>query len=391
MGDHLSLISAHGVSKKFCRTLRRSMWYGVQDTMADLVGRHGTAALRPGEFLALDNVSLDVQRGECIGLVGRNGAGKTTLLKMINGLLKPDAGRIEIRGRVGALISLGAGFNPILTGRENVYINGSVLGLSKDELEAKFDSIVDFADIGEFIDSPVQSYSSGMQVRLGFAIATALEPDVLLIDEVLAVGDADFRARCFARIGELLSRSAVVVVSHQAENLKRVCNRAVFLKSGRVMRVGSVDEILHIYNEETDSRYSEPSLHKSDRVNSASMFLETSEICRGACLTFKLYTNVTQPVDCELAMLNVVDAGKSVAAQVLLPDMRLEGSEVRTISIGPLFLPRGRYHLNMTLSSNGGKIVEFVLRHGVTFVSNGPLGLGSLCYPPAQIMSIERQ
>ena len=173
-------------------------------------GEHG--GLRTKEFWAVNNVSFELKRGECLGLIGRNGAGKTTLLKMLNGLIKPDAGRIEMRGRVGALIALGAGFNPILTGRENIYVNGSVLGLTKKEIGAKLDEIVDFAEIGDFIDTPVQNYSSGMAVRLGFAVASSIRPDVLLIDEVLAVGDISFVLRCLNRVSELLPTTAVVFV-----------------------------------------------------------------------------------------------------------------------------------------------------------------------------------
>jgi len=175
----------------------KSLWYGVTDTLGDLAGRDGTTdKLRPSEFWALDNVSFELRRGECLGLIGRNGAGKTTLLRLLNGLIKPDNGRIEIRGRLGALIALGAGFNPILTGRENIYINAAVLELSRREINEKVDNIINFAEFGEFIDAPVQSYSSGMVVRLGFAVAAATEPDVLLLDEVLAVGNAGFQTKC---------------------------------------------------------------------------------------------------------------------------------------------------------------------------------------------------
>ena len=201
------LICVEGVSKKFCRDLKRSLWYGVKDAVSDVFGREGSTDLRRDEFLAVNDVSFEVRRGECLGLVGRNGAGKTTLLKMLNGLIKPDHGRIEMRGRVGALIALGAGFNPILTGRENIYVNGSVLGLSRKEIDRKLEDIINFAEIGDFIDLPVQSYSSGMQVRLGFAVATAMEPDILLLDEVLAVGDDAFRSKCFDRKSEKFSRA----------------------------------------------------------------------------------------------------------------------------------------------------------------------------------------
>ena len=167
------LIRMEGVSRRFCHSLKRSLWYGVQDTFYDLLGRDiSTQKLRHNEFWAVDDVSFELKRGECLGLVGRNGAGKTTLLKMLNGLIKPDRGRIVIRGRLGALIALGAGFNPVLTGRENIYINGAVLGLSRKEIDREIDGIIDFAEIGDFIDAPVQSYSSGMHVRLGFAVAT---------------------------------------------------------------------------------------------------------------------------------------------------------------------------------------------------------------------------
>jgi lipopolysaccharide transport system ATP-binding protein len=234
------LIKVEGVRKKFCRSLKKSLWYGVKDMATEVAGgkgRHG--ALRDGEFWAVNDVSFELRRGECLGLIGRNGAGKTTLLKMLNGLIKPDEGRIEIRGRVGALIALGAGFNPILTGRENIYVNGSVLGLTKKEIDAKIDEIIDFADIPEFIDAPVQSYSSGMQVRLGFAVATALEPDVLLLDEVLAVGDAGFRAKCYSRMAALRARAAVIFVSHSMPQLARICNTSILLAQGTTCFYGA--------------------------------------------------------------------------------------------------------------------------------------------------------
>src|SRR4030095_6850743 len=170
------LIKVEGVKKKFCRRFRRSLHYGVRDIATNLVGRTPSLKLRPEEFYAIDDVSFELHQGECLGLIGRNGAGKTTLLKMLNGLIKPDAGQITVRGRMGALIALGAGFNPILSGRENIYVNGSILGMRKAEISAKLDSIIDFAELREFIDTPVQSYSSGMSVRLGFAVAVHCRP-----------------------------------------------------------------------------------------------------------------------------------------------------------------------------------------------------------------------
>ena len=230
------LVRVSGVSKKFCLSLKKSLWYGLKDMGNELLGRrHGGAGeLRPKEFWALHDVGFELKRGECLGLIGRNGAGKTTLLKMLNGLIKPDAGRIEMRGRVGALIALGAGFNPILTGRENIFVNGSVLGLSKKEISAKLDEIVDFAEIGDFIDTPVQNYSSGMAVRLGFAVASSLDPDILLVDEVLAVGDLGFRYKCFRRISELMDRAAVIFVSHDMASVARLSQRIMLLGQGQI-------------------------------------------------------------------------------------------------------------------------------------------------------------
>ena len=236
LADSDTLVRVSGVSKKFCLSLKKSLWYGLCDMGRELTGRrrgeHG--GLRTKEFWAVNNVSFELKRGECLGLIGRNGAGKTTLLKMLNGLIKPDAGRIEMRGRVGALIALGAGFNPVLTGRENIYVNGSVLGLTKKEIDAKLKEIIDFAEIGDFIDTPVQNYSSGMAVRLGFAVASSLDPDILLVDEVLAVGDLGFRYKCFQRISALMDRAAVIFVSHDMASVSRLSSRVMLLGSGKV-------------------------------------------------------------------------------------------------------------------------------------------------------------
>lgn len=228
------LIAAEHVSKKFCRDLKKSLWYAVKDSANDLLRIDPHTDLRSGEFWANKDISFELCRGECLGLIGRNGSGKTTLLKMLSGLIKPDEGRIAIRGRVAAMIALGAGFNPLLTGRENIAVNSSILGLSKTQLNESFHEIVEFAELDEFIDSPVQNYSSGMKVRLGFAVAVVLlKPDVLLLDEVLAVGDSKFRAKCLNRVIAMLEDSAVIFVSHSEQQVKRICTKALFLERGK--------------------------------------------------------------------------------------------------------------------------------------------------------------
>jgi lipopolysaccharide transport system ATP-binding protein len=232
--DREVLVRVENVSKKFCRSLKKSLRYGVQDIASELFGRKYEHELRPDEFWAVKDVSFELRRGECLGLIGRNGAGKSTLLRMLNGLIKPDRGRIEINGQVGGLIALGAGFNPILTGRENIYVNGSILGLSKADIEARFEEIIEFAEIGEFIDAPVQTYSSGMNVRLGFAVAAVLiQPDVLLLDEVLAVGDMGFTIKCLNTMRQLVDRCAVIFVSHSMQFVSTFCSRVLVMTEGR--------------------------------------------------------------------------------------------------------------------------------------------------------------
>jgi lipopolysaccharide transport system ATP-binding protein len=214
--------------------------------------------LRDGEFYAVRDVSFELRRGECLGLIGHNGAGKTTLLKILNGLIKPDRGRIEMNGRVGALIALGAGFNPILTGRENIYINGSVLGLSKKEIDEKIDEIIEFAEIGDFIDMPVQNYSSGMSVRLGFSIASSLRPDILLLDEVLAVGDIRFVVKCLNRLRDIASDSAVILVSHNMQSISGFCSRVVMLERGHeVIDTDNITAAIDRYYESAEISVSE--------------------------------------------------------------------------------------------------------------------------------------
>jgi lipopolysaccharide transport system ATP-binding protein len=246
--DSEVLVRAEHVSKKFCRSLKRSLWYGVTDIAAALNPFGGAAAeppssailppLRPDEFWAVQDVSFELKRGECLGLIGHNGAGKSTLLKILNALIPPDTGRITMRGRVGALIELNAGFNPILSGRENIYNQAALLGFGKAETAAKFDAIVEFAEIGGFLDMPVQNYSSGMRVRLGFAVAAQMEPDVLIIDEVLAVGDVAFRFKCLNAIGELMKSAAVIFVTHTMPQVFRICSEVIVMDHGKAVFQG---------------------------------------------------------------------------------------------------------------------------------------------------------
>jgi lipopolysaccharide transport system ATP-binding protein len=200
------------------------------------------------EFWALRDISFDIKRGETVGIVGRNGSGKSTLLQMICGTLSPTEGTVETRGRIGAILELGSGFNPEFTGRENVYINASLLGLSKSEIDSRFETIVAFADIGDFIDQPVKTYSSGMVVRLAFAVQAQTSPDILIVDEALAVGDAKFQAKCFARLKDLKEQgTSILLVTHSSEQVVTHCSRAILLDNGRMLDIGEPRRIVNRY------------------------------------------------------------------------------------------------------------------------------------------------
>ncbi|WP_148571010.1 ABC transporter ATP-binding protein [Nocardioides caldifontis] len=228
-------IVVRGVSKRFTMRYHRTL---KQMTVALVKGQDLSDT-----FLALDDVSFTVEQGESIGLMGLNGSGKSTLLKLINGVMRPDEGEVLTRGRIAGLIATGAGFHPQLTGRENIYLNAAILGMSEAETNRKFDDIIEFADIGKFLDTPVGAYSSGMFSRLGFAVAVHTDSDIFLVDEVLAVGDKPFKRKCLARMEEIRKDGRTLFyVSHAAGSVKRMCDRVLVLENGRLGFDGPVKE-----------------------------------------------------------------------------------------------------------------------------------------------------
>jgi lipopolysaccharide transport system ATP-binding protein len=226
-----------------------------------------TASRPSGDFWALNDVSFEVQQGEVVGIIGRNGAGKSTILKILSRITEPTSGRATIRGRIGSLLEVGTGFHPELTGRENVYLSGSILGMSRREIDRKFDEIAAFAEVEQFLGTPVKRYSSGMYVRLAFAVAAHLEPEILLVDEVLAVGDATYQRRCIDRMNEIASSGrSVVFVSHNMELIPRLCERAILLDRGRVAVAGPAGQVVRDYLEDTAASCTDQDLSKRPRA-----------------------------------------------------------------------------------------------------------------------------
>jgi lipopolysaccharide transport system ATP-binding protein len=226
------------------------------------------------EFWALKDISFEVKRGKVVGIIGRNGAGKSTLLKVISRITEPSAGRVTIRGRVASLLEVGTGFHPELTGRENIYLNGAILGMTRAEIRNKFDEIVAFAEVERFLDTPVKRYSSGMYVRLAFAVAAHLEPEILVVDEVLAVGDAEFQRKCLGKIGEVASGGRTVLfVSHNMAAIQTLCQSAILLAQGELLLHASVDDVIREYMRAHDSK---AAFRKDLRVSAKPQILTAS-------------------------------------------------------------------------------------------------------------------
>jgi len=371
------LIAVDNLSKVFCRDLRRSLAYGFFDILRELSGR-GTAAPgnRKGEFFALRDLSLTVQRGECLGLIGPNGAGKTTLLRVINGLIKPDRGVVAVRGRVSGLIALGAGFNPVLSGRENIYINSAVLGLSKRQTDRVIDEIIDFSGVGDFIDSPVQSYSSGMMVRLGFSVAVHLDPDVLLIDEVLAVGDAGFRGKCYNKVDELRGDKAVLLVSHNMEHIGRVCDRVLVLDGGCGCFCGDPGAGISMYRRLSESA-EEGFVRCFDPIRRCAVNRVRGDAAFSGPLELEIEVDATGPVALRPRFVffddrsMVVAEGNSLVNNIGLCELPADESIIR-VKFDRLPLQGGDYTVSVNLHDQNDRLVV----HGHRCVAFSVTGSG---------------
>jgi len=324
-----SIIQVENLSKKYVLAHQKEgnvRYKTLRETMANTT-KSLVSALTPHpkketdqtreEFWALKEVSFEIKQGEAVGIIGRNGAGKSTLLKLLSRITEPTVGSIAVRGRVASLLEVGTGFHPELTGRENIYLNGSILGMSKTEIQRKFDEIVAFAEVEKFLDTPVKRYSSGMYVRLAFSVAAYLEPEVLIVDEVLAVGDSTFQKKCLGKMGDVATKEGrtVLFVSHSMQAIAQLTKRCVLLSKGGVQFDGDTDKAVRLYiagNKSADEQpaYYQAPLNKTGNYVAWARAYTSEEDgvhCWGKPMTFEFAINVTQPSQSLCFSFQVVD------------------------------------------------------------------------------------
>ena len=403
------LISATAVGKRYRITHQqpRGSYVALRDVIADAVTapfrrRNGNDGGLPAEeeFWALRDVSFDVRQGEVLGIIGRNGAGKSTLLKILSRITEPTTGRVVMRGRAASLLEVGTGFHPELTGRDNIFLNGSILGMTRAEITRKFDAIVAFAGTERFLDTPVKRYSSGMYMRLAFAVAAHLEPEILIVDEVLAVGDAEFQQKCLGKMGEVASSGRTVLfVSHQLATVENLCQRGLLLERGRVKAVGPVRDVIAAYASDAPGGDRELLIDRVDRQGSGVLRFAEAGIRAGgrAVAAFTIGTDASF----ELHMRNVTGhSHRGVHVSVGINNtfgQRVttwstsyaggdlastpEGNFVIVIRLPRLALIPGRYTYNL-FATVSGDVADWLIPGGAFEVEAGDFyGSGQLPSP----------
>ena len=390
-------ISIENVSKSYhlgvisSGTLRedlQSWWHrvrGLPDPNRRIDQMH--QAVEGHTLWALQDVSLEIQQGDVWGIIGRNGAGKSTLLKILSRVTAPTSGRIRVRGRVASLLEVGTGFHPELTGRENIFLNGAILGMTKAEVARKLDEIVAFSEIEPFIDTPVKRYSSGMYVRLAFAVAAHLEPEILVVDEVLAVGDAAFQRKCLGKMGDVAGEGRTVLfVSHNMAAVQNLCSRAVLIRQGRMEQSGSVDDVMACY---LGARLAVMALSVAEREDregtgdirftrlrllSPSGFPVVSVPCGGGLsleLSYRadramsdlvVYAGIYDLMDLQLVNLNSMMTGTPISVAA--------GEGTFQCEISELPLPAGDYRINIAIGERRGKLIDRIISAASLCISN---------------------
>jgi lipopolysaccharide transport system ATP-binding protein len=392
-----TIITVQGLGKKYRLGQRSNERYkALRDVLTQKAqglfrrGHNGQSAKIDNEIWALRDVSFEVKRGEVIGIIGRNGAGKSTLLKILSRITEPTEGRVRLKGRVASLLEVGTGFHPELTGRENIFLNGAILGMTRAEIQRKFDEIVDFAEIENFLDTPVKRYSSGMYVRLAFAVAAHLEPEILVVDEVLAVGDAEFQKKCLGKM-EQVSRTegrTVLFVSHNMAAVKNLTHTTVVIDSGRITFGGGTEQAVAFYlaslmrNQTNGSRSLGSGAHTA--IKNVKLLGEklqpTSQYIPGTDLMIEVTveTDGASSLSLEVFLLDSNRTKLAIASTyqlqgVTLPDS--PGQHICHLKLQPLWLASGTYSLDVTTSKinqNWDHYVENALSFDV--IASNPLG-----------------
>jgi lipopolysaccharide transport system ATP-binding protein len=366
---------------------RRGGYRTLRESLADLAAAplrrlKGNGRVAHEDFWALKDVSFEVQPGEVVGIIGRNGAGKSTLLKILSQITKPTTGRVELNGRVGSLLEVGTGFHPELTGRENIYLNGSILGMSKREIDRKFDEIVDFAETEKFLDTPVKRYSSGMYVRLAFAVAAHLEPEMLIIDEVLAVGDARFQRKCLDKMGQVAQEGRTIIfVSHDLGNIVRLCSRAILLDEGRVEANGDVDDVTSRYVHEDsgpNNGFADLTARRDRTGNGRAQFHSikllqgsqpTAILAFGVPLTINIAIDVLEPIDSGSIVVGIATSEGSPVHELWNDGVSWSATPGRhevTVTIPDTRIYPGSYMVNLYLGDYCSDRVDYI-KGAITF------------------------
>jgi lipopolysaccharide transport system ATP-binding protein len=407
-------VAVEGVSKKFARSLKKSFVYGAEEIVRAAMRLPPNQKLRESEFWALRDVSFTLKEGQSIGIVGLNGSGKTTLLRIISSILRPTRGQVRVNGLIAPMLALGAGFKPVLSGRENVFLNMSLLGVPPETIRRRFDAVVEFADIGQAIEAPLGTYSTGMRTRLGFACAILAEPEILIVDEVLSVGDARFRMKCRNKMNELRRNGvSMLLVSHSSISVETLCDECVYLRKGRLAAIGTPKEVLARYN--TDEVVA--AARHNDRVMSngqppskrslggislptgrpiqkivvrrANGEAATSVISAEQCCIEVVFQSAT-PVEDASVNLIIVDQSHNtgermgfISSRSDVGPLRLEAGETRIgLSLTPVVLRSGAYQIKASVSSGPlDDIIDVV--DGFRFVVERKPGTdGSMPYQP---------
>ncbi len=366
-------IRARGIAKQYRSGRKRDALPDLRETLMAPFARRARSGQDNCMFWALRDINFDVNPGEVLGILGRNGAGKSTLLKILSRIVDPTAGRIEMAGRLGCLLEVGTGFHRELTGRENIYLNGAILGMSHRDIRAKLDAIIDFSGIVDFIDMPVKHYSSGMYLRLGFAVAAHVEPEILIIDEVLAVGDAAFQAKCFRKVGELVGEGrTVLIVSHQLTIIQKLCSRALIIRDGVVEADGAPEQMVAHYLDALEKGSDAVLGDRTDRRGRGRARItglkisgdHASTLVSGARALFEIdIESDAASLDCSFTIYDALgDAvGSFDTANRSAVDLLPRGPRGRFhCEIPALILRPGRYRINAALASSHGELEDHI-------------------------------